>query len=116
MYLLGMIYYISCPVLDPPSLAVIALGSAVAGSSFTLTCNVTLPTGVSETPIVQWEGPGLSTTGSVWGSGSTYTSQQTLDPLTLSQAGDYTCTATYTENGETSPEGSDTVTVTVTSE
>ena len=97
-------------------MTVAAPGSAMAGSSLALTCTVTLPTGVSEIPTVQWEGPGLSTTGSVGGSGSTYTSQQTLDPLTLSQAGDYTCTATYTENGETSPGGSDTVTVTVTSE
>ena len=101
------------PSEEPPSVEVTASGSAMAGSSLTLTCTVTLPTGVSEAPTVQWEGPGLSTTGSVGGSGSTYTSQQTLDPLTLSQAGDYTCTATYTESGETSPEGSDTVTVTV---
>ena len=97
-------------------MAVTASGSAMAGSSLTLTCTVTLPTGVSETPTVQWEGPGLSTAGSVGGSGSTYTSQQTLDPLTLSQAGDYTCTANYSVNGTTSPEGSDTVIVTVTSE
>ena len=101
-------------VLEPPTVTVAAPGPAMAGSSLTLTCTVTLPTGVSETPTVQWEGPGLSTTGSVGGSGSNYTSQQTLDPLTLSQAGDYTCTATYTVDGV--PEGSDTVTVTVTSE
>ena len=115
MYIVYILLFI-CSVLEPPTVTVAAPGSAMAGSSLTLTCTVTLPTGVSETPTVQWEGPGLSTTGSVGGSGSTYTSQQTLAPLTLSQAGDYTCTATYTENGETSPEGSDTVTVTVTSE
>ena len=95
-------------------MTVTASGSAMAGSSLTLTCTVTLPTGVSETPTVQWEGPGLSATGSVGGSGNNYTSQQTLDPLTLSQTGDYTCIATYTVDGV--PEGSDTVTITVTSE
>ena len=90
--------------------------SAIAGSSFTLTCTVTLPTGVSETPIVQWEGPGLSTTGSVVGSGSTYTSQLVFDPLMVSHGGFYTCSATYTANGEISPEGSDSLFIFVKSE
>ena len=35
-------------------------------------------------------------------------SQLILDPLTLSDGGDYTCTATYSLGGQTSPSGMDT--------
>ena len=106
------------PNLVAPSVAVAGSGSATVGSSYTLTCTVTLPTGVAGTPDVQWEGPGLSgdTTGTVTGSGGTYTSELSLDPLSPSHGGDYTCTATYTVDGQTSPEGSNTLTVTVMSE
>ena len=67
------------------------------------------------TPDVQWEGPGLSgdTTGTVTGSGGTYTSELPLNPLSPSNGGDYTCTASYTVDGQTSPEGRDTIIITV---
>ena len=66
-------------------------------------------------PDVQWAGPGLSgdTTGTVTGSGGTYTSELPLNPLSPSHGGDYTCTATYTVDGQTSPEGGNTTTITV---
>ena len=96
-------------------MAVAGSGSATVGSSYTLTCTVTLPTGVAVTPDVQWEGPGLSgdTTGTVTGSGGTYTSELSLNPLSPSHGGNYTCTATFTVDGQTSPEGRNTTTVTV---
>ena len=106
------------PALSAPIVAVVGSGFATVGSSYTLTCTVTLPTGVAVTPDVQWEGPGLSgdTTGTVAGSGGTYTSELPLNPLSPSHGGDYTCTATYTVGGQTSPEGRDTLSVSVMSE
>ena len=82
-------------------------GSNEAGSSFVLTCNIFLPTGVtvSDVPSVEWRRiSGESTTGKhVSGSGSFYQNQLTLNPLTLSDGGDYTCTVTYSLGGHTSP-------------
>ena len=101
--------------LSAPTVAVAGSGSATVGSSYTLTCTVTLPTGVAVTPDVQWAGPGLSgnTTWTVTGSGGTYTSELPLNPLSPSHGGDYTCTATYTVGGQTSHQGRDTFAVTV---
>ena len=106
------------PALSAPTVEVDGPTLATVGSSYTLTCTVTLPTGVAVTPDVQWEGPGLSgdTTGTVPGSGGTYTSELPLNPLSSSHGGDYTCTATYTVDGQTSPEGRNTLSVTVVSE
>ena len=97
------------PALSAPTVDVEGSGSATVGSSYTLTCTVTLPTGVAVTPDVQWAGPGLSgdTTGTVTESGGTYTSELPLNPLSPSHGGDYTCTATYTVGGQTSSEGRD---------
>ena len=62
---------------------------------------------VSGVPSVQWRRPnGGSATGNVFSGGrSLYISQLILDPLTLSDGGDYTCTATYSLGGQTSPSG-----------
>ena len=108
----------SLPALSALTVQVTGSGSATVGSSYTLTCTVTLPTGVAVTPDVQWAGPGLSgdTTWTVTGSGGTYTSELPLNPLSPSHGGDYTCTATYTVGGQTSLERRGTITVTVMSE
>ena len=83
--------------------------SDMAGSRRVFICNIALPTGVtvSDVPSVQWRRPnGESATGNaVTKSGSLYMSQLILDPLTLSDGGDYTCTATYSLGGQTSPSG-----------
>ena len=70
----------------------------MAGDSVTLTCSVTLPTGVTGTPDFQWEGPALipmsydpSTREQMVSSGLT------LSDITTSQAGLYTCNATLNE-------------------
>ena len=85
------------------------------GSRFVLICNIALPTGVtvSGVPSVEWRRPsGGSATGNVFSGGvsggvsgdrSLYISQLILDPLTLSDGGDYTCTATYSLGRQTSP-------------
>ena len=97
-------------------------GSDQAGSRYVLICTIILPTGVtvSDVPSVQWRRPsGGSTTGNVVSGGvsggvsgsSVYISQLTLDPLTLSDGGDYTCTATYSLGGQTSPSGMDTFSI-----
>ena len=81
--------------------------SNMAGSRRVLICNIVLPTGVtiSDLPSLQWRRPsGGSATGKfVSGDGSVYINQLILNPLTLSDGGDYTCTATYSLGGQTSP-------------
>ena len=86
-------------------------GQNLVGSRHVLICNIALPTGVtvSGVPSVQWRRPsGGSTTGNVVSAGvsggsSVYISQLILNSLTLSDGGDYTCTATYSLGGQTSP-------------
>ena len=80
---------------------------------YVLKCIIILPTGVtvSDEPSVQWRMPsGGSTTtnvvsGGVSGGSSLYISQLILNPLTLSDGEGYTCTATYSLGGQTSPSG-----------
>ena len=88
--------------------------SAVVGSSYPLTCVVTIPDGVtiSGTPHVEFEGPGLSATGVVTGSGSDFSSTETVS-LSLSSRGDYACSAQYFVDEDVSPKGIDTLTANV---
>ena len=94
-------------------ISVSSADSDVAGSRRVLICNIALPTGVtvSGVPSVQWRRPsGGSATGNVFSGGvsggrSLYISQLILNPLTLFDEGDYTCTATYSLGGHKSPSG-----------
>ena len=66
-----------------------------AGASRTLNCSVTLPAGVTGTPDFQWEGPGVTPTPtSPTTSGQDVSSVLTLSAIAISQAGQYSCTAT----------------------
>ena len=82
-------------------------GSAVAGSNYTLFCEVTIPpfsstTGVS-VPVVIWTRPsGNSDRPLVENS-----VQLLFSPVTSDDDGVYTCTAHYFVNGISSPQGSD---------
>ena len=68
----------------------------MAGDTVTLTCSVTLPHGVTDTPDFQWEGPGgvILTPADSMTSGQTVSSDLPFNEITTSQAGQYTCTAT----------------------
>ena len=68
----------------------------MAGNIVTLTCIVTLPSGVTDTPVFQWEGPGgvTPTPEDSMTNGQTVSSDLILTAITTSQAGQYTCTAT----------------------
>ena len=75
-------------------------GSGVAGTSYTLSCRVSLPSGVEPDSLdIQWLG--LSTPEPVMTSTGVYISTVTLDPLPPTTT-DYTCRASYTENGVSS--------------
>ena len=67
----------------------------MAGDNVTLTCSVTLPTGVTGTPDFLWEGPGVTPTpADPTTNGQMTTGNLILSEIATSQAGQYTCTAT----------------------
>ena len=77
------------------SLSSSPLSPIVAGDSLTLTCSVTLPAGVTGTPDIQWEGPGVTLIPAApTTSGQEVSSVLTLSAIATSQAGQYSCTAT----------------------
>ena len=74
-------------------------GNPTLGQQYTLTCNVSVASGVTGTPDVQWMGPGSSTpitTGGDFTVTNTSTTSYTfiINPLRQSHAGQYTCQAT----------------------
>ena len=84
-----------------PEPAIISLTSSpsfsiMAGDTVTLTCSVTLPSAVTDTPVLQWEGPtGINSTSVIsMTNGITVSRNLILDGISTSQAGEYTCTAT----------------------
>ena len=81
-------------------------GSRVAGTSYTLTCRITIPGGVEPTypPSFQWRTPHST---------SYDTTNITLNPLQETDAGDYVCRAWYIVSFFTSPVVTATFTVTV---
>ena len=88
-------------VVAPPVVVVSGEGSGVAGTSYTLSCRVSLPSGVEPDSLdIQWLGQ-LSTPEPVMISTGVYISTVTLDPLPPTTT-DYTCRASYTENGVSS--------------
>ena len=87
-------------IISPSESAIISLSSPpssiMAGDIVTLTCTVTLPSGVTDTPDFQWEGPGgvTPTPEDSMTNGQTVSSDLILTAITTSQAGQYNCTAT----------------------
>ena len=68
------------------------------GQQYTLTCNVSVASGVTGTPTVQWVGPGSSApivTGGDFTVSSTSPYTLTINPLRQSHAGQYTCQAWF---------------------
>ena len=112
-------------MIEPPKVAVSGFGSSVAGTSYTLICSVTLPSGVqledSATPTIRWLGPDTSTlsltpVGPTLISDGVYTSTVTLFPLLETHTGQYVCEARYSLGGLMSPQVEDSKNITVISE
>ena len=81
-------------------LSVDVTGSRVhglVGTSYTLTCTVTLSTRISQSPVhIQCDGPGLSHYEHTDRSDDTVIVYEVkIDRLTLADEGDYTCIALY---------------------
>ena len=73
----------------------------MVGDIVTLTCTVTLPSGVTDTPVFQWEGPGgvTATPEDSMTDGQIVSSDLILTAITTSQAGQYNCTVTLELSG-----------------
>ena len=93
---------------------VVGSGSGEAGSPYTLTCTVTLSHRASDSSVsIQWQGPrplNFSTTTDI-STDKMVASQLHLNPLTLADGGDYTCTATYTVDDKTTTESGSTIVI-----
>ena len=101
--------------LEDLSVNVTGSGSGEAGSPYTLTCTVTLLHRARDSSVsIQWQGPHphTVTTANDKSTNEMVSSQLLLDPLTLADGGDYTCTATYTV-GERTSEGTENTTIIV---
>ena len=76
--------------------SITAGGNPTLGQSYTLTCNVSVASGVTGTPAVQWVGPGSSApivTGGDFTVSSTSPYTLIINPLRQYHAGQYTCQA-----------------------
>ena len=77
--------------------SITAGGNPTLGQQYTLTCNVSVASGVTGTPTVQWVGPGSSAPivpGVGFAVSSTPPYTLTINQLRPSHAGQYTCQAT----------------------
>ena len=87
--------YTTCTFADITEPATISLTpsspTVMAGDSVTLTCSLSLPSGVTDTPVFQWEGPGV--TDDPTSSGGVVSSILTLTSVSTSEAGLYSCIA-----------------------
>ena len=108
-------------VVEAPEVTLSGSGSRVAGTSYTLTCTVTPPTGVqfdsSFPPNVQWSGFDtihLTPTNPSQISGGAYVSTVTLNPLQETHSGQYSCRANYSLGGISSEVVADQTSITVT--
>ena len=100
--------------IEPPEVAVSGFGSSVAGTSYILTCRVTLPSGVkledSATPTIQWLGLDISTitpVGPTLNSDGVYTSTVAFVSVLETHTGQYVCKARYSLGGLMSPQVED---------
>ena len=107
-------------MIEPPEVDVTGFGSSVAGTSYTLTCRVTLPSGVkledSATPTIQWLGPDTSTltpVGPTLNSDGVYTSTVAFVSVLETHTGQYVCEARYSLGGLMSPQVEDRENITV---
>ena len=111
--------YSGYSVVEAPVVVVSGEGSGEVGTSYTLTCRVTLPLGVAEvSPSIQWKRPNMPyTPASIPDSTSSRQFNATLELNTLqsTDAGEYICQASYSLGGYTSPLVKDSLTLEVNS-
>ena len=114
---------ISVAVVEAPTVRLSESRSPVAGASYTLTCTVTLPSGVqlddSVPPNIQWSWPDttiLTPTVPSQISSGIYVSNITLNPLQETHSGQYSCNANYSLHSTSSEVVTDEMTITVISE
>ena len=94
------------------SVELVGSGSMEVGSAYTLTCTVALSHRASDSSVsILWEGPSTHEQ-TVDTTDRLVTRRLSLDPLSLADGGDYTCTASYTADGGTTVTRSDTEIVT----
>ena len=114
---------ISVAVVEAPTVRLSESGSTVVGASYTLTCTVSLPSGVqlddSVPPNIQWSWPDtirLTPTEASQIRSGVYVSTITLNPLQETHSGQYSCRASYHWGSISSEAVTDKTTVTVVSE
>ena len=94
-------------VVEAPVVVVSGEGSGEVGTSYSLTCRVTLPLGVAEvSPNIQWKRPNMpytpaSTPDST--SSRQFNTTLELNPLQSADAGEHFCQASYSLGGYASP-------------
>ena len=95
------------------SVELVGSGSREVGSVYTLTCTVTLSHRASDSSVsILWEGPSTIEQTVATSDKGLVVSELFLDPLSLADGGDYTCTVSYTTDRGTSVTRSDTEIVT----
>ena len=95
------------------SVELVGSGSREVGSVYTLTCTVALSHRANDSSVsILWEGPSTNQQTVDTTDSRLVTRRLSLDPLSLVDSGDYTCTASYDEG---TPKKSSTETVTPTS-
>ena len=104
-------------MIERTEVAVSGFGSSVAGTSYILTCRVTLPSGVqledSATPTIQCDTSTLTPVGPTVISDGVYTSTVILFPLLETHTGQYVCDAGYNLGSLLSPQVEDRENITV---
>ena len=100
-------------VVSEISVELVGSGSMEVGSVYTLTCTVALSHRASDSSVsILWEGPSTHEQTVATTDSRLVTRQLSLDPLSLADGGNYTCTASYTTDGGTTVTRSDTEIVT----
>ena len=93
-------------VVEAPVVVVSGEGSGEVGTSYSLTCRVTLPLGVAGvSPNIQWKRPNMPYTPSTPDNANSRQFHTTLElnALQSTDAGEYICQASYSLGGYTSP-------------
>ena len=91
---------------ESPEVVVSGEGSGVTGTSYTLTCRVSLPVGVQEaSPNIQWKRPNmmLSSSSSITNTSRGFLATLQLQSLQSTDEGEYICLAGYYLGNITSP-------------